>query len=292
MSSAVATTGHRNRWRRWLTIIAVTLLVGYLLVMVPLMFFEESLIFFPDKHPIGNWRTEGRSYQVEEARFAAADGVPLHGWYIPHERPRAYLLFSHGNGGNLTHRATMLSQLHRLDLAVLIYDYRGYGLSADRPPNEPGILADARAARRWLAERAGIAETEIVHLGESLGGGVAVDLAAADGARGVILLSTFTSLPDVAAIHYPLLPVRLLMRNRLDSIGKIGRYAGPVLLAHGDADTLIPQEHSRRLFAAAAGTKQFVNLPGCGHNEDPPEFYQAVDEFIESLQNPSVPLKP
>lgn len=270
------------RPRRWLAIVSSSLAIPYLLIVVLMMIYEESMIFFPDKHPAGFWRTDALSYKIEDASFAAADGVQLHGWYVPCEAPRAFVLFSHGNGGNLTHRKEMLARLHGLRLAVLIYDYRGYGRS-EGAPDEPGILADARAARRWLAERAGVPETEIVHLGESLGGGVAVDLAANDGARGLILLSTFTSLPDVAAIHYPLLPVRLLMRSQLDSVSKIGRYPGPTLVAHGDVDTLVPQELGRRLYEAATGQKRFVNLPGSDHNEDPPEFYQAVDAFIEAL---------
>ncbi|MGE0606171.1 MAG: alpha/beta hydrolase [Pirellulales bacterium] len=271
-------------WRRWLKIAAVGLLAGYSLMLVLLMLFEEYMIFFPQRHPVGSWRTEGMGFPVEDANFAAADGTQLHGWYVPHDQPRAYVLFSHGNGGNLTNRWQMLGQLHQLGLAVLIYDYRGYGRSQNSPPNEARILADARAAQAWLCTRAGISPKDVVHLGESLGGGVAVDLAANDGARGLILLSTFTSLPEIAARHYPFFPVRFLMRNRLDSLSKIGRYQGPLLSAHGDTDDLVPYEFGRRLFDAAPGRKQFVTMSGYGHNEDPPEFYRAVDTFIAELE--------
>lgn len=287
MGAEISTTGQSSvirprRWRRWLVLVLASLAIGYLLIVVPMMFFEESMIFFPDKYPTGFWRTDALSFPVEDAWFTAADGVKLHGWFVPCDAPRAIVLMSHGNGGNLTNRREMLARLHGLRLAVLVYDYRGYGRS-EGSPNEAGILADGRAARKWLAERAGIPESEVVYLGESLGGGVAVDLAAHDGGRGLILLSTFTSLPDVAAIHYPMLPVRMIMRSRLDSLSKIGRFSGPTLVAHGDADSLIPQELGRRLFEAAIGPKRFVNLPGSDHNEDPPEFYQAIDALIDTL---------
>jgi fermentation-respiration switch protein FrsA (DUF1100 family) len=147
-------------------------------------------------------------------------------------------------------------------------------------------LADARAARAWLAKRTGVAENKIVLFGESLGGGVAVDLAAEDGAGGLVLLSTFTSLPDVAARVYPWVPVRWLMRTRLDSLSKIGRYAGPVIQFHGDRDEIIPFELGETLFAAVADPgKQFIKLPGGTHNSHPPQaFSDGLKEFFVRLR--------
>jgi len=257
-------------------------LIVYLVLVLVMMFLEESLIFIPLNYVDDVWRPTGLAY--EDAWFEAEDGTQIHGWYVPHERPRAHVLFSHGNAGNITHRADILRLLHdRSQVAVMIYDYRGYGRSQGRP-NEPGVLADARAARAWMARRAGIAETEIVQMGESLGGGVAVDLAAADGARGLVLVSTFTSLPDIAAHYYPFLPVRWLMRTRLDSISKIGHYHGPLLQLHGKLDTIIEYANAQELFEAANQPKQFVTLPGHDHNNPlPPRFYDAVKAFVEGL---------
>jgi fermentation-respiration switch protein FrsA (DUF1100 family) len=165
----------------------------------------------------------------------------------------------------------------------MIFDDRGYGRSAG-VPSEEGILADARAARRWLATRSGVDENEIVLMGESLGAGVMVDLASRDGARALVLENAFTSLPDVAAFHYPWLPVRTLMRTRMDSAAKIGKFRGPLLQVHGDADTIIPFAIGQRLHAAANEPKTFVTIPGANHN-DPraPEFYAALDRFISEL---------
>ncbi len=262
--------------------VARVVLISYLLVVLAMMFLENSLIFFPSRYPAGNWNPPGLVY--EDAWFNASDGTRLHGWYMPHEQPRAVVLFAHGNGGNLSHREEILRLLHdRLRATVLIFDYRGYGRSAGSP-SESGVLDDARAARAWLAERAQVPSAEIVLMGESLGGAVAVDLAAGDGARGLILESTFSSLPDVAGHHYRWAPVRLLMRSRFDSVSKIGRYHGPLLQVHGDADTIVPIEYSRRLFAAANEPKQFVEIPGGDHN-DPrtPAFIKALDQFLDQL---------
>jgi fermentation-respiration switch protein FrsA (DUF1100 family) len=155
-----------------------------------------------------------------------------------------------------------------LGVSILVFDNRGYGPS-EGVPDETGILADARAARAWLARRTGTAEQEIVLFGRSLGGAVLVDLAAKDGARALILQSTFSSLPDVAGYHYPFLPVRWVMRTRLNAAATIGDYTGPLLQFHGTADQVVPIKFGRRLFEAATTTdKEFIELPGYDHNDD------------------------
>lgn len=248
----------------------------------PLAALERSLVFQPVAYPIGNWHPEG--LPVEDVWFESEDGVRLHGWYLRREQPRAVVLFCHGNAGNITPLAESLAILReRHGLSAMTFDYRGYGRS-EGTPTEDGILADARAARKWLAAREGIRETDIVLMGRSLGGAVAVDLAANDGARGLVLASTFTSLPEVAKEHAPWLPAKLLMTMRLNSLSKIGRYCGPVLISHGDADEVVPFDHGKALFEAALQPKQFIAIPGGMHNDPQPESYRlALDEFIERL---------
>jgi hypothetical protein len=252
----------------------------------PVEALEKSLVFVPSPYPNGNWNPAGLAF--EDAWFQSADGTQLHGWYVPHDNPRAVILFCHGNAGNVTHRAGTLRALHDwVGASVLVFDYRGYGKSKGTP-SEQGVLADARAARAWLARRAGIDEKQIVLLGRSLGGGVAVDLAAADGARALILESTFTSLPDVAKASYPLLPARLLMRTRLDSASKIGNYRGPLLQSHGDADKLVPYKLGRRLHDAANEPKKFLTFLRAGHNDPPPrEYYDILGDFLDEANKKS-----
>ncbi len=269
-----------RRRRAWLRLV-LAIAVGYLLILLVMLAMENALIFFPTAYPDGIWNPPGLEF--EDAWFEASDGTKLHGWFVPHARPRAVVLFAHGNAGNLSHRYDLLQELSRLGVSVMIFDYRGYGRSSGSP-SEAGILDDARAARRWLAKRTGVAERDVVLMGESLGGGVMVDLAAHDGARALVLENTFTSLPDVAAHHYPWLPVRMLMRTRLDSVAKIADYHGPLLQFHGDADTIIPFEIGRRLFEAANEPKQFVNTAGRDHNDpQPPELWEALDRFLDQI---------
>jgi uncharacterized protein len=277
-------SGGARSWRfsrlAWHTVRVI--LLAYLIVVVAAMFLEESLVYFPAVYPQGDWKPRGLAF--EDAWFQSADGTRLHGWYVPAPNARAAVLFCHGNGGNITHRVEALEMWHRrVGASVLIFDYRGYGRSAGRP-NEAGVLADARAARDWLAARENIRPSDVVAMGESLGGAVAVDLAARDGARALILECTFSSLPDVAAYHYPFLPVRWAMRSRFDSIAKIGDYHGPLLMAHGDVDTIVPIRLGRLLFDAANQPKQFILLPGHDHNDSlPPSYYDAVAAFLAAL---------
>jgi hypothetical protein len=251
----------------------------------PLAPVERRLFFYPAKYPAGDW--EPTTCVYKDVYFQAADGTKLHGWYVPHENPRAHAVFFHGNGGNITLFADSLRILNRRHgLAVLVFDYRGYGKSEGKP-SEKGILLDARAARDWLADHEGIGRSDVVLMGLSLGGGVAVDLAAADGARGLVLVSTFTSLPDAAKSHVSWLPVRSLMTMRLDSLNKIKNYHGPLLLSHGDADEVIPYEQGVALFDAAPGPKRMITVTGGKHSmEQPEEYRQAFDEFIAQLPPP------
>ena len=278
----------RQRRLPWLKVLwrtAQVFLVAYLAVLLLAMLLEEFLIFFPSKFPAGDWDIAG--LPVEDAEFTATDGSRLHGWYIPHPQPTAYILFLHGNAGNITHRIDALESLYRdVQASVLILDYRGYGKSEGRP-NERGVLQDARAARAWLANRASVDESEIVLLGESLGGGVAVDLAAEVCPRALVLQNAFTSMPDVAAVHYPFLPARLLMNTQLNSLAKIKSCPAPLFQCHGTADEVVPYEQGERLFAASPATnKEFLELRG-GHNDLlPAEYYTRLRKFLAANPTP------
>jgi fermentation-respiration switch protein FrsA (DUF1100 family) len=255
----------------------------YAVVIVMLLFVENRLIFYPKREPLTTWQppvAAGRSVD-----FDSDDGTRLSGWYLPHEKPRATILFACGNGGNMSYWGDTFAKLnveHRC--AVFGFDYRGYGRS-EGSPSEAGVLADARAARRKLAELAGIAENRIVLMGRSLGGGVVCDLAG-DGCRALVLESTFTSLPDVGARIYPFLPVRYVMRSRFNSLDKIRDYRGPLFVSHGDHDELIPLEFGRKLFDAAPGErKEFFTVSHGGHNDPQPEaYYVKLARFLDGVE--------
>jgi uncharacterized protein len=257
--------------------------LAYCAILLVLLFFENKLLYPAPKYPDGDWTAAYLPH--EDVEFASADGTRLHGWLVEHPNPRGVLLYCHGNGDCVGYLGTYLKQLcENQRLTVFAFDYRGYGKSGGSP-GESGILADGHAAQLWLAERTGLRPKDIVLMGRSLGGCVAVDLAAKNGARGLILQNTTTSMPDAAAVLYWFLPVRWLMKNRYDSLSKISRYAGPVLMSHGTADTLIPCELGRKLFGAVScSQKRFFEIEGGSHNDiEPPAYDAALDEFLASL---------
>jgi fermentation-respiration switch protein FrsA (DUF1100 family) len=243
---------------------------------------EARGIFRPDKYPRGEW--DQTAVLVQDAHFMAADGTKLHGWYVPHEKPRGHALLLHGNGGNVTLLAQTLRTLNRRhNLAVLALDYRGFGKS-DGQPSEKGLYQDARAARRWLAEQENIAESDVILMGVSIGGAVAVELAAHDGARGLVLVNTFTSLPAAAQLHWPWLPMSWFLATRMDSRAKIEDYRGPLLISHAEADEVVPFKHGEALYEAAPGPKRLITARGAKHNDPQPEEYRiALDEFLDQL---------
>jgi uncharacterized protein len=247
----------------------------------PLAPLEQSVVFVPARYPAGDWHPE--KLQAEDAWFQSEDGTKLHGWFASHEKPKAVVLFCHGNAGNVATWSSELRTLHdRVGVTAMVFDYRGYGRS-DGTPSEQGIYADARAARGWLAKRVGIAENQIVLMGRSLGGAVAIELAT-DGARGLVIESTFTSMPEVGHAMFPWLPMRTVMQTQFDSIHKIRKYRGPLLESHGTGDRLLPYAMGLQLFEAANEPKKFVAIPG-GDHQDPqsPEYYAALDAFFASL---------
>jgi fermentation-respiration switch protein FrsA (DUF1100 family) len=261
----------------------------YLALVVVMMLNESNFIYFPPQRDAADWEDVPPS--VEEAEFTSADGTRLHGWYLDHPDPKAHVLLCHGNAEDVADQEYWLRLYHnRFGVAVLAWDYRGYGKSGGQP-DEQGILQDGRAAQAWLAERAGIEPEEVVIVGRSLGGAVAVDLAAEVGARGLVLERTFTSAPDVAAYHYPWLPVRMLMQTQYNSREKIRRYHGPLLMVHGDEDEVIPFAIGRELFETAPSeSKTFIEEPGGGHNTPFTEPYlQALEEFFRELPPRSSP---
>ncbi len=243
---------------------------------------EARGIFQPAKFPAGEWNQT--AVLVQDAHFTAADGTKLHGWYVAQEQPKGHALLLHGNAGNVTLLAETLRTLNRRHkLAVLALDYRGFGKSEGKP-SEQGLYQDARAARKWLADKDHIAESDVILMGVSLGGAVAVELAAHDGARGLVLASTFTSLPAAAQKQIPWLPMSLVLSTRMDSLNKIKDFHGPLLISHGEADEVVPYSHGQALYEAAPGAKKFIRVAGGRHNDPQPEEYRiALDEFLDNL---------
>jgi fermentation-respiration switch protein FrsA (DUF1100 family) len=209
------------------------------------------------------------------------DGTLIHAWWCPKVGADGALIHAHGNGGNLSHRGPTYALLQQhLNLSVLAFDYPGYGKSGGSP-SEAGCYEAGEAAWQWLTTEGGVAPERIVLFGESLGGGIAAELAQRHPSRAIVLFCAFTSAPDVGKDHYPFLPVHQLMRTRFDNLSKIGKLTCPVFIAHGDSDTIINPSHAQRLFDAAAEPKALHWIRGADHN-DPiaQETIAALRQFL------------
>ena len=225
---------------------------------------------------------------VEDVTLQAADGVTLRAWWWPGSRDAA-LLVLHGNAGNRGDRLGWMAPFHALGWGVFLLDYRGYGGSAGSP-DEPGLIDDAQAARAWLdADGVG----RIAYLGESIGCSVAVALAERAPPDALVLQSGADSILAVARGHYPWLPVRWLMRDRWESLPRVAGLAAPLLSIHGDSDTIVPIARGRTLFDAYPGGKEWLEIPGAGHNDlpfvDPRGYVDAVHRFLERHLEPASP---
>lgn len=266
----------------------VVLLLGYLGIGVMMMLCENHLVY----HPVSaaqDWQTPP-SPDVVDVELTCADGTPVHGWFLPCPGSVDALLYLHGNAGNLSHRGGVADRLrHALNTSVLLVDYPGYGKSSGRP-SEQGCYQAADAAYDWLVNERHVTPGRITLFGVSLGGGVAVDLAARKEHRALVLVKTFTSLPDVGNHLYPWLPVRWLMRNRFDSASKIGHCHRPVFIAHGSADSFVPCVLGQRLFEAANEPKRYLEMPGADHNDPLGEnFFEALRDFLQAHPAISAP---
>jgi len=258
-------------------------IAAYVGVCVVVGFLQARLIYFPSREYAAGPGDVGLKF--EDLTLKTADAVGIAAWYVPCEAAKGTLIFAHGNGGNIADRLHAVKLLHGMGVNVLIFDYRGYGRSEGRP-TEDGTYEDAEAAWRYLVEDRGERPERIVLFGESLGGAVVIELARRHRPGALVVESTFTSLVDVGRLHYPLLPVRLLLRYRYDSIGVVGRIDCPKLFIHGRDDTLVPIGNARKLFEAAAEPKQFLETPG-DHNEAgftySPEYGERLAAFLDRV---------
>lgn len=245
--------------------VLATLAAAYGGLALLIYIFQSRLVFFPQTGREITATPARIGLAFDDIHLQTADGISLHGWYIPAPQPRGTVLFLHGNAGNISHRLDSVLMFHRLGYSTLIFDYRGYGNSGGSP-SEEGTYRDAEAAWRYLTGQRLTPSCRIVLFGESLGGAVAAWLAARQKAGALVIASVFTSVPDLGQQLYPFLPVRWLARIRYDTRASLRAVAVPVLVAHSPDDEIIPFEHGRALFAAANPPKQFLELAG-GHND-------------------------
>lgn len=312
VTKGLSDSRRRSPWqvvRRMLLIV----LGCYLFVFAMLYAFQRSLTYFPSKQARVDPREAGLAPgQVHSISVQADDGVTLHGWHVlPSGRmardarecdealadARWVVLYFSGNAGHRGYRGLDCELLASSGCHVFLFDYRGYGENAGEP-NEEALAADARSVWDYATVERRVSADRLLLFGESLGGGVAVRLAseksiAGAAPGGLILRSTFSSLVDAAAYHYPWLPVRWAMHERYPSAERIGQVTCPILQVHGRADTIVPIALARQLFEAAPArsasgiAKRFLPLDGADHNDVLEvaglEFGDAIRGFLKEL---------
>jgi uncharacterized protein len=246
--------------------VAAAVVVAVLAVVVGLLWvFQRSLIYLPGTTavpPVGSVLPGAREVVLE-----TDDGLELGAWFLPAGSGDApAVLVANGNGGSRDLRAPLARALGEAGLAVLLFDYRGYGGNPGEPTEE-GLARDVRAARQFLVDDAGVPADRLLYFGESLGAAVVTELATEHPPAGLVLRSPFVDLASVARVHYPLLPARALLRDRFPVAEQLAGLDVPTTVVLGTADSIVPPEQSRAVAEAAARLHDVVEVAGADHND-------------------------
>ena len=270
-----------------LRLLRAALVVAVLLaVLVGLLWaFQRRLVYLPDDGPVpaaADVVPGGRDVEL-----ATADGLTLGAWFVPGATAAApAVLVANGNGGHRGMRAPLARALSSAGLAVLLFDYRGYGGNPGSP-SEQGLALDVRAACSYLVEEAGVPAGLLVYFGESLGCGVVAELAVEHPPAGLLLRSPFVDLAAVGSEHYPFLPVRSLLRDRYPVAEHVARVRVPTTVVYGSRDTIVPPAQSRRVADAAAQLHRRVEVPGADHNDPVLLHGEALVDAVVELAAPT-----
>jgi pimeloyl-ACP methyl ester carboxylesterase len=259
--------------------------------LLGLAFMEERIAFHPSRTI--DMTPDAAGLRYEDVQLLTSDGERIAAWWLPVEGSRATILFLHGNAGNICHRLHNLALLCRAGHSVLIIDYRGYGESSGSP-SEQGLYLDAIAAWEHLTGSGGIDPGRVFLYGESIGSAPALNLArellrtGRPGPGGLILEGAFTTAVEMGQRVFPFLPMRLILRMRMDNLGAVAEVDSPTLFLHAARDEIVPIRMGRRLHeASAARVKRFYEVPGAHHNTSwmvaGEEIQQTVSEFIERV---------
>jgi fermentation-respiration switch protein FrsA (DUF1100 family) len=255
-------------------VIIIGIVCGVIVTLAYLL--QSRFVYFPSRTLVADPSDVGLAF--ETINIETTDGVRLSGWFVPHDKARGVVLFCHGNAGNISHRLESLQVFHRLGLDVFIFDYRGYGQSQGSP-TERGTYEDVRAAWKYLTQERNLLSGRIILFGRSIGGAIASNLAREHTPGAVILESTFTSMPDLAADIYRLPLVRRFTRFNYNTEEYIQEVDCPILIIHSRDDDIIPFSHGRRLSEMAAEPKRFLEITGT-HNEG---FIVAGKDYEDGL---------
>ncbi|MBI3265270.1 MAG: alpha/beta hydrolase [Acidobacteria bacterium] len=264
--------------------VLLALLAAAAILKLLVIFLEARLAFFPFS---GVQETpRGRGIEYEERSIATADGETLHGWVLRPPSPKAEVLYFHGNGGNLSIWLDILDGLYRQGLTVTAFDYRGYGRSTGSP-SEQGLYRDTDAMLGEFWRHSRQPDSPIIYWGRSLGGTMAAYAASKRAPDGLVLESAFPSARALLRPNVIMAILGLFSSYRFPTAIWLANVGRPVLVMHGDADSIVPFELGQQLFATIRGSKRFHRIAGGDHNDaaprDPEPYWRAVTEFVSDL---------
>jgi len=255
----------------------------HILLLIIVFFFQGNLLYHPTIDNYLKDQVEREPNEIEKVKITTKDKIDLIGWFYNRDLEEfKTILFFHGNAGSLENRTYKLNHFKNLNLNFLIIAWRGFNGNKGKP-NEMGLYEDAKSAIKWLKAK-GIKEKNIILYGESLGTGVAVEVAQNKNYAGVILESPFTSMVNMGKKYYPFFPVNLLLKDKFESYKKINNIFVPVLIMHGKVDKIVPYDMGKKMYELANEPKFFYSQEYGDHMiEYDEKLLSALKKFILSL---------
>jgi fermentation-respiration switch protein FrsA (DUF1100 family) len=255
-------------------------LITYLIILTYIYLFQRNLLYDPS---VNGYQGNEINFDYEEIFIQNKERIKLKAWL--HEKDlinKKTIVFFHGNAGNLENRNYKLNELSKLDVNFLIVAYRGFSGNQGKP-SEQGLYEDARSTLNWLKMK-GVKDKNLILYGESLGTAVAIEAAQNKDLAGIILESPFTSMIDLAQKYYPFFPVKLLLKDKYETIKKLPTINSPLLVLHGKLDTIVPFSMGKKLFEKANDPKfkYFVNNDDHMMRYDQ-ELLDEIKKFISSI---------
>ena len=236
---------------KYLYLILSSLIIAYLVLIIFIYFYQRNLLYHPSEN---NYQNDNIKFNYDEIFIKVEEEIQLKSWIIRKDLKKfKTLVIFHGNAGDLSNRIYKLNELYKLDINILLISWRGFSGNKGSP-TEKNLYADAKASIKWLNEQ-GVKNSQIILYGESLGSGVAVEIGKENNFNSIILESPFTSIENSAKIYYPYLPVKLLLKDRYDSISNIKKINSPILIMHRKKDDVVSFSMGKELFEKANSPK-------------------------------------
>ena len=269
-----------NKKRMYNLFLVSLVVIVYLLVTLGLFIYQRSLLYHPVEN---NYYGDKLTVEVKKIQIPTQDNIKLLAWYHKKDiKKYKTILYLHGNAGSLENRIHKINHFNDMDINFLLLAWRGFSGNEGKP-TEQGLYIDARSAVSWLINE-GVKEENIIIYGESLGTGVAAEIAQNKKFAGVILESPFTSMIAAAKSKYPIFPIKLLLKDKYESDRKIKNIKSPILIMHGEIDKIVPFWMGKKMFEIANEPKYSYFSKYDDHMlEFNKDLLNSIKSFVNSL---------